>query len=543
MKGIRKIIGGILFTSVLLAPLAQSKASPAQVVRIAGDSRYETSIKLSAEGFDRASSAVIACGESFPDALVGGTLAGYTQAPLLITPRDDLSQELIAELKRLGTTSVFLLGGETSLSKEIENKLQKDYEVIRLAGSNRYQTAEAVSEYISNHYKTDQVFYASGTQFPDALAGAPLVVASKGVLKLSAGGISSGTALGGERSLPGMPDLRLSGENRYATSVTLATEIASLQETLDTVILVSGATFPDALSASGYAAYKKAAILLTEGKTLSKEAETFIKDFGIQRVVILGGTSSVSKNVERVLQGLSPLPEPEKPQETQTERAFFQTENLSNKRKDWSWDRPDDSVKKFNAHYNMGGKRLFLTMDFGEDYGYTDRILDTLKGRGVKATFFVTTEYIQNYPDYVKRMSDEGHVIGNHSTGHINMVKLLGQSASKLEANTKAWEKAMDDLLGYHTKLYRAPEGVYSVKGLASLSNMGYDCIFWGAAYKDYDPKNQPSVKTAFKQINARTDAGDIVLLHPMNTNAQILDDYIDHWRAQGMTFEVLASK
>lgn len=216
--------------------------------------------------------------------------------------------------------------------------------------------------------------------------------------------------------------------------------------------------------------------------------------------------------------------------------------SLSNEAKSWSWGYPDDSVSKYKGYYNKGGDQLFLTMDFGSDFGYTDPILDTLKEKGVKATLFLTTEYVQNHPQHVKRMAQDGHVLGNHSTGHINMVKLLNQSQAELIANTRAWEVAMDNLLGYHTHLYRAPEGVYSEAGLAQLSQMGYETIFWGAAYKDYDPDDQPHAQSALKEIISRTKPGDIVLLHPMKANAEILGDYIDYWQSQGMTFNVLSS-
>lgn len=213
---------------------------------------------------------------------------------------------------------------------------------------------------------------------------------------------------------------------------------------------------------------------------------------------------------------------------------------LSNESKSWSWGYPDGGVAKYGGYYNKGGNRLFLTMDFGSDFGYTDAILDTLKEKGIKATLFLTTEYVQNHPHYVKRMAQDGHVLANHSTGHINMVKLLNRSPADLTANTRAWEGAVDDLLGYHTHLYRAPEGVYSEAGLALLQQMGYQTIFWGAAYKDYDPDDQPDAQAALEDIISRTKAGDIVLLHPMKANAEILADYIDYWQGQGMTFETL---
>ena len=213
---------------------------------------------------------------------------------------------------------------------------------------------------------------------------------------------------------------------------------------------------------------------------------------------------------------------------------------LSNERESWSYGYPDPMVKDYSGYWKYGNEDLYLTMDLGYEMGFTHEILDTLKEKGVKVTFFLTTEYIKNEAPLVERMLAEGHQIGNHSTRHINMVNLVGTDGTDLRKNTEDWEKAYKDLTGKTSHLYRAPEGVYSRRGMSFLEDMGYDIIFWGAAYADYDEKNQPSVETAKEKLYKYIDGGDVVLLHPFETNAKLLPEFIDEMRALGYSFRLV---
>lgn len=62
---------------------------------------------------------------------------------------------------------------------------------------------------------------------------------------------------------------------------------------------------------------------------------------------------------------------------------------------------------------------IYLTFDLGYEAGYTESILDSLKEQGVSATFFITAHYLNTAEDLVKRMIDEGHIVGNHTTNSL----------------------------------------------------------------------------------------------------------------------------
>ena len=214
--------------------------------------------------------------------------------------------------------------------------------------------------------------------------------------------------------------------------------------------------------------------------------------------------------------------------------------DISNKRNEWSYGYPTSWVSDYQGYWNFQAGNIYLTMDLGYEAGYTDTILDTLKANGVKATFFVTTEYITSNEARVKRMLAEGHKVGNHSTKHINMVTLTETDVEDLIDNTKKWEKAYKAATGKTSHLYRAPEGVFSKRGMAVLKDLGYDNIFWGAAYADYDESNQPSIETAREKLYKYIDSGDVILLHPFKTNAEFLPIFIEEMRAKGYNFALV---
>lgn len=195
---------------------------------------------------------------------------------------------------------------------------------------------------------------------------------------------------------------------------------------------------------------------------------------------------------------------------------------------------------KYQAYYvrdDITEKKIFLTMDEGYEYGCTERILDVLKEKDVKVTFFVTLPYAQSRPDLVQRMIDEGHVLGNHSVSHQSFPS-LGVETQKQEI-IGVHEYILENF-GYDMYLFRYPMGEYNEQSLAIVNNLGYASIFWSFAYKDYDVKNQPDENEAFEKVMSKLHSGAIYLLHAESTtNTNILGRFIDAARAEGYTFEL----
>ncbi|GAA1938037.1 cell wall-binding repeat-containing protein [Agromyces allii] len=157
---------------------ALQKLTTGAVIRIAGARRYETAALVSASHFEPGVPVVyLANGENFPDALAGAPLAGLEEGPVLLTPPTGLSPAAEAELLRLHPAKVVVLGGTPAVGAAVIDRVSAvtSATVERLAGVNRYATAVAVSKarFASG---TPVVYLASGENFPDALAAAPVAL-------------------------------------------------------------------------------------------------------------------------------------------------------------------------------------------------------------------------------------------------------------------------------------------------------------------------------------------------------------------------------
>lgn len=198
-----------------------------------------------------------------------------------------------------------------------------------------------------------------------------------------------------------------------------------------------------------------------------------------------------------------------------------------------------EKLREFGACYvgNTAEKKIWLTFDAGYENGYTAHILDVLKKHQVKATFFLVGNFIETAPELVKRMTEEGHTVGNHTYTHPDMSKIADKSSfseelTKLEA---LYEKTTGSKM---KKFYRPPQGKYSEENLKMANEMGYKTIFWSLAYVDWYNDNQPTEEEAMSKLLPRIHNGAVVLLHSTSkTNSEILDRLLTEWENMGYTF------
>lgn len=194
----------------------------------------------------------------------------------------------------------------------------------------------------------------------------------------------------------------------------------------------------------------------------------------------------------------------------------------------------------FNNQFSIYGayaildseNEIYLTFDQGYENGYTTPILDTLKEKNVKAIFFLTGDYAKRNRELVKRMINEGHIIGNHGMDHASLPKL---NISDAETEIMSLHNYVKKEYNYEMKYFRPPCGEYSEQSLAVCQKLGYKTLLWSFAYPDWDVNNQPDKDAAFKRISEAAHGGGIILLHSVSsTNAQILGNVIDSMQAQG---------
>ncbi|WP_244834860.1 delta-lactam-biosynthetic de-N-acetylase [Clostridium sp. BJN0001] len=199
-------------------------------------------------------------------------------------------------------------------------------------------------------------------------------------------------------------------------------------------------------------------------------------------------------------------------------------------------------LKENDAFYlkNTDEKVIYLTFDEGYENGNTPKILDTLKELNIPAAFFVVKPYIDKEPELIKRMADEGHIVGNHSVHHPSMAQIT--DPSKFKAEFTGVEDAYKRVTGKEMKKYfRPPMGKYSQKSLEMTKELGYKTIFWSFAYKDWLIHDQPSDDFAVKKITNGSHPGCIMLLHAVSdTNAKILKSVLSQLKDEGYEFKSL---
>lgn len=183
-------------------------------------------------------------------------------------------------------------------------------------------------------------------------------------------------------------------------------------------------------------------------------------------------------------------------------------------------------------------KKMYITFDEGYENGYTTKILDALKEKNCPAIFFVTLPYVKSNPDLIKRMIDEGHVVGNHSVRHKSMPTLKPVEAMN---EITGLHNYMVENYNYQMTLFRPPEGAFSVQTLALAKELGYKTVLWSYAYLDFDVNNQMGVEKAFPKVTSAAHNGAIYLLHAVSKdNAEMMGDLIDNFRENGYSLELL---
>lgn len=184
---------------------------------------------------------------------------------------------------------------------------------------------------------------------------------------------------------------------------------------------------------------------------------------------------------------------------------------------------------------------VYLTFDQGYENGNTPAILDALARNGVKATFFVTESYIRSSPELVRRMAEDGHVVGNHTSTHPSLPSLVDDPdafARELSATEAAYAEVTGRAMA---RVMRPPMGEYSARSLWRTQRLGYTSVFWGFAHRDWIVDDQPPVDVTIRRILDGSHPGAIYLLHGVSSSdAQALDAAIEGLRAQGYRFGVL---
>lgn len=299
---------------------------------VAGATRFETAVAASKQAFANgaADAVIIASGVNWPDALGASVLAGVANGPILLTNPTSLPAGVAAEIVRIGAREIIVVGGPAAISDRVLTSLRAlpGVTVVRIGGNTRYETAaliaaEAVRRTAAAGGTYDgTAFFATGTNFPDALAassfaantGRPILLTSPAGLSREAAsalrdlGVSRAIVLGGEGAVSSRvaSDLasavgdanvvRLGGNDRYATANAII-DFCLPESTLGFrgMAVAVGQGFPDALAGGVMAARTGTFLTLTPYAYLDAKTAQRLLDNAeeVGRARVLGGVRVV----------------------------------------------------------------------------------------------------------------------------------------------------------------------------------------------------------------------------------------------------------
>ena len=300
---------------------------PETVTRYAGAGRYDTAKSISAEGIKATSKKVVlAYGLNYADALAGVPFASKIGAPILLTTKDALPEETLGEIKRLGATTVYILGGTSAIAPNVANVLNKNgIKTERIYGQTRFETATKIAAKVST--APSEIFFVYGLNYADALSvspvaalkGAPIIYLQKDgnidaatakYLSSVKGKVKNAYVIGGENAISkpmmtktakalglteGKNIVRISGSDRYSTGIAVNNKFKSSFKT-NTICVATGLNFPDALAGGVLAAKQYAPLVLADNK-LNAVQTNYLGSKSVSNIIAFGGTAAVPNSL------------------------------------------------------------------------------------------------------------------------------------------------------------------------------------------------------------------------------------------------------
>ncbi|MFD0675138.1 polysaccharide deacetylase family protein [Cohnella sp. GCM10027633] len=162
-------------------------------------------------------------------------------------------------------------------------------------------------------------------------------------------------------------------------------------------------------------------------------------------------------------------------------------------------------------------RKVALTFDDVPDPRFTGQVLDVLKKKRVKATFFAMGTRSQKHPDLLRRIQREGHDVGNHSYSHPDFSKL---PLDKVKSQITRAETVISGIIGYRPKLVRPPYGEIMPEQLEWAKAQGYTVVNWDVDSADW---RQLTADEVFRNVTKAVRPGSVILMHAGGGEGQSL--------------------
>ena len=175
---------------------------------------------------------------------------------------------------------------------------------------------------------------------------------------------------------------------------------------------------------------------------------------------------------------------------------------------------------------------LALTFDDGPSGSITKTLLDGLRARDVHATFFVCAYRVEQFPDTLVQIAEQGHEIGLHSVCHTYMDEM---TAAEVEADLVANREIVTEVSGVSPRLFRPPGGLYSRELTKAAAAEGLSVVLWSVDPRDWDPVSR---KTAAQSVVRGAAPGSVILMHDLSEGSvRAALQAVDELRAEGYEF------
>lgn len=185
-------------------------------------------------------------------------------------------------------------------------------------------------------------------------------------------------------------------------------------------------------------------------------------------------------------------------------------------------------LRSYCRERNEGIKSVMITFDDGPHPDFTPMILDVLRERGVKAVFFLIGEKAIENPQIVRRIVDEGHLIGIHSLRHTPEFTI--SSKKLVKRDLVATKNILEELTGVKTKLFRPPYGVTNPSIGGAVKELGLISVGW--SLRSFDTISGHDTEKVLKRVEKGMHDGAIILLHDRMPDSAMLTekilDYLD---------------
>lgn len=157
----------------------------------------------------------------------------------------------------------------------------------------------------------------------------------------------------------------------------------------------------------------------------------------------------------------------------------------------------------------VGRKEVALTFDDGPHPLHTAEVLDVLKRHSVPATFFCIGKEAERQPELMRRLADEGHLVGNHSYCHKGIFPFF--TFRRMLVDVERAHKILEESIGQPVTLFRPPFGVTNPTVASVVRRMGYQAVGW--SIRSFDTRGEATEKV-FRRIVGQIRPGAVILLH-----------------------------